>query len=115
MQATATGHWKSVLKKMPADELFRLEENVAALKQNPAWAEIVGLMASGREAILASLTTAATTKPYGDQCRALGHIAGLEEAPNIVQAILDAAQDRREKLEKAAAEQQRQQQEGLPR
>lgn len=115
MQATATGHWKTVLRKKTAEELFALEDNVHALMQNPAWAEMVGLIEQGKAAILTSLTSSATTPAYGDQCRALGHIAGLEEAPNIAQAILEAADQRRKDLEKAAAIQNEERQEGLPR
>jgi len=102
VDATATGHWRKKLEKeLPADELFALEEQVADLVKLPGWARIVELIGEGHAAVLKSLTQG-PTKPHADQSRQLGYLAGLEEAPNVVQAIADAASRKREKLQKAA-------------
>lgn len=102
MDATATGHWRKKLEKeLSAEELFALEEQVADLVKLPGWTRVTELIGEGHAAVLKSLTQGGT-KPYADQSRAIGYLAGLEEAPNVVQAVADAASRRREKLQKVA-------------
>lgn len=105
-QATATGHWKRALEKMPTDQLFRLEEQVADLIKSPAWESVVELLTAGYKDVLTSLTTG-PTREHADQSRALGYLAGLEEAPNVIQVILSVAEKQRTKLEASAVADQR--------
>lgn len=111
MDATATGHWRKRLDQLPADELFALEEQVADLTKMPGWERVVALIGEGRDAVVSGLTRTAT-KSHEDYARAIGYLSGLEEAPNVVQAIADAASKKRERLEKSAvADQQIRQEE----
>lgn len=101
MDATATGHWKRVLSKMPAEELFALEEQVADLTRHAGWERVVAFITAGHNEVLKSLTQGSVDS-HPRVSRAVGYLAGLEEAPNVVQAIAEAALQRRTKLEKAA-------------
>jgi len=82
-------------------ELFDLRDAVVALTQTSGWREVVALIMAGRESILGSLTQGAT-RDHATYARQLGYIAGLEEAPNVVQAIVDSAAKREERLRNAA-------------
>ena len=113
MHATATGHWKEVLRGLSDRELFDLRDQVADLTALPGWERIVAYIAAGHGAVLRSLTQG-STKSHADQSRALGYLAGLEEAPNVVQAIAQAASQRESKLQQAAVADQQARQEGTP-
>lgn len=86
---------------MPDRELFALEEQVAGLTRQPGWERVVAFIAAGHDAVLKSLTQGSVDS-HPRVSRAIGYLAGLEEAPNVVQAIAEAASQRRESLEKAA-------------
>ena len=113
MDATATGHWKRVLSKLPAEELFALEEQVVDLTSRPGWQRITSLIEDGHDNVLKSLTQG-NVDSHPRVSRALGYLAGLEEAPNVVQAIVEIASQRRSKLEKAAVADQQARQEDTP-
>lgn len=102
MHATATGHWEKGFEKLPAADLFLLEEQVNELVAMPGWERIVSWIGSGHAAVLKSLTQGAT-KPHADQSRIIGYLAGLEEAPNVVKAISKVASRKRQELEERAA------------
>ncbi len=102
MDATATGHWRKVLDGLPAPELFALRDQVADLTKQPGWERVINLIDGGHDRVLKSLTQSAT-RSHEDYARAIGYLSGLEEAPNVVQAIADAASRRELKLEKEAA------------
>ena len=110
MDATATGHWKKVLDQLSDRELFDLADAVDAVKTLPGWEQIVSYIGAGHKAVLRSLTQGAT-REHADYARQVGYLAGLEEAPNVVEAIASAASRRREKLEKAAVADQQARQE----
>lgn len=108
MDATATGHWKQLLKNVPDRELFRLRDEITEITKLPGWERIVAYVASAHKAVLRSLTTG-RTREHADMARQIGYLAGLEEAPQVVQAIKEAAAERERRNESALiADQQRQ-------
>lgn len=111
MEATATGHWKRVLDQLPDRELFDLRDAVVAVAQTPGWKEIVAYVMAGHGAVLKSLTQG-PTREHADYARQVGYLAGLEEAPNVVKAIVDSAAKREERLKKAAVADQQARQGG---
>lgn len=114
MHATATAHWKRGLDRLSDRELFDLEEQIADLTGLPGWERVVAWITSGRETVLQSLTQGSTLA-HADYARQCGYLAGLEEAPNVVEAIRDAASRRRAKRESEAAVADQRAQEGQPR
>lgn len=111
MDATATGQWRQALDRLPDRDLFELDDQIADLVEMPGWERVVSWVDGGHRAVLRSLTQGAT-KSHADYARQVGYLAGLEEAPNVVKAIADAASKRREKLEAAAVADQLQRQGG---
>jgi hypothetical protein len=112
VDATATGHWKRALEDAGDRDLFDLRDAVVALTQTDAWREIVALIMAGRDSALKSLTQG-PTREHAAYARQIGYIAGLEEAPNVVQAIVDSAAQREERLRKAAVADQQARQGGI--
>ena len=113
MHSTATGHWKRGLEKLSDRELFDLEDEISALTNLPGWQRVVGWIGAGHDAVLRSLTQGVTLS-HEDYARQVGYLGGLEEAPNVVKAISEAASQRRRKLEKKAAVADQARQEGQP-
>ncbi len=112
MEATATGHWKRALDKMSDRELFDLRDAVVGISQTDGWTGITALIMAARDQVLKSLTQN-TPREHPDVTRQIGYIAGLEEAPNVVQAIVDSAALREERLQKAAVADQMARQGGI--
>lgn len=103
-----------MLEQLPASELFALDEQVKAVTKLPGWERICAYIGAGRENVLRSLTIG-PTRDHAEQSRVIGYIAGLEEAPNVVQAIAEAASRKRAQLESAAvADQTARQEERTP-
>lgn len=111
MDATATGQWIRALERLSDRDLFALEEQVKAVVDLPGWERIVAWISAGHVAVLRSLTQG-STKSHADYARQVGYIAGLEEAPNVVEAIAKSALQRRTRLESAAVADQLQRQGG---
>lgn len=102
MQANALGHWRKVLKGLPDRDLLDLRDQVVEVQKQPGWERIVAFITAGHDAVLQSLTQGATLD-HATQSRQLGYIAGLAEAPTVVQAIVEAASQTEARLEKKAA------------
>lgn len=101
MDATATGHWRLMLKRVPDRDLFLLRDQVEEVTKLPGWERIIAFITSGHGAVLRSLTTGAT-RSHEDYARQIGYLGGLEEAPLVVKAIKEAATEREKRNEAAA-------------
>jgi hypothetical protein len=93
MEPTATGHWKLMLKKVPDRDLFLLRDQIDEVTQLPGWERIVAFIASGHGGVLRSLTVG-PTRSHADYARQIGYLSGLEEAPQVAEAIKEAATER---------------------
>lgn len=113
MHATATGHWKRGFDRMSDRDLFDLDDQIKEVVALPGWERIVAWIGAGHDAVLTSLTQGAT-RSHADYARQIGYLGGLEEAPNVVKAIRDAASQRRAKRESEAAVADSARQEGTP-
>jgi hypothetical protein len=100
-ETNAKGYWKRYLSKLDTAELCQLEEEVRALKELSGWERVCDLLQRSYMAVFQSLTRG-STRDHADYARQTGYCAGLEEAPELVDAILEIAANRREKEQRAA-------------
>lgn len=101
LQPTTTSAFRQFVKGLSAAELFELEDQLTELSESKGWDALMRMLGEGRENVLATMTSG-EIKTHEAYVHRSAYVQGIEEAPNAVQAILDAAARQREQLEREA-------------
>lgn len=89
------------LEPLPSDELFALAERIEELQSHPGWVAVSEFIETGRENIRRILERGAT-REQADYARIMGFLSGTSVAADVAREIMEAASDRRLRLEREA-------------
>lgn len=97
--------FSAVLADWEDEAVFKLEDEVRTLLEQPGWHELNTLMQRGREQVQQNLEVAPFTE--GSQyARYMGFLAGTRVLPEVAASVLEHADARREQIAKLERHQQ---------